>query len=182
MRPEKRLIIKIKELQALLEDRATYFKNEEEEAKQRYSELFAEVDVELEKLGYEHVNPHKSLHSVWSFSKIQGLDTYRERRDHIRNIYEDILFDLQRKLANKKDPKHWKKANEELNDELEPIRTQWLKAKSFIYSNPPDFENSIKESINSIESLLKILLKKPKDTLGQISSVRLSDFLNAVSH
>lgn len=168
MKKEKALILKIQELQGLLEDRATYFKNNEKEATNRYSELYIEVDLELEELGYEHVNLHRSLHSIWSFSKTQGLATYDQRREYIRNLYEDILFDLNRKLAKEPDPKHWNTANEQLEDELEPIRTQWLKAKNYIYTTPPDFENSIKESINSIESLLMILLNRPGDTLGQM--------------
>lgn len=164
----KRLVRQIQELQALLEDRATYFKNDEEEAAQRYKELYLDVDLKLEELGYEHENPHRSLHSIWGYSKTQGLGTYAERRQYIRELYEDIVFDLERRLAKEKEPKNWKKANEAISDELAPVRSQWLKAKNYIYSEPPDLENSIKESINSIESTLKILLDEPKGTLGQL--------------
>jgi len=78
------------------------------------------------------------------------------------------LLDLKRIQRNAPDPKNWKKANEVLKDGLSPIRTQWLKAKNFIYSQKPDFENSIKEAINSIEPTLMILLKQPNGILGNL--------------
>jgi hypothetical protein len=64
-------------------------------------------------------------------------------------------------------PRNWKKANEALSDEG-PVRTQWLKAKNFIYSSAPDYENAIKEAINSIESCLMVLLESPNGTLGKL--------------
>jgi hypothetical protein len=48
------------------------------------------------------------------------------------------------------------------------VTHQWLKAKTYMYSKPPDFENSIKESINSVESALKILTGNSRSTLGQL--------------
>lgn len=164
----KRLIREIHELQDLLEDYATYREEEENEAMARYSELYVDVDLKLNKLGYEHINPHRSLRSIWSFSKTQGLETYMERRKYIRELYEDIVFDIQRTAAGEKEARNWKKADEAIGDGLAPVRAQWLKAKNFIYGAPPDFENSIKESINSVESTLKILLDRPKGTLGQL--------------
>jgi hypothetical protein len=166
--PTKQLIAEIEELQTLLEDRATYQKLNQKVSASRYADLYAHLDVELERLGFEHENPHRQLDAIWSYSKLKGLDTYEERREHIRSLYDDVLFDLRRQAAQAADPAYWKKANDELQDELSPIRNQWLKAKNFIYSSPPDFENSIKESINSVESTLKILLHKPKSTLGQL--------------
>ena len=162
------LIQQIDELQALLEDRATYFRNDEKQAVKRYSDLYLDVDLALKQNGYTHTNPHRDLNSIWSYSKLNGLGKYEERRDYIRKLYSDILFDLGLKFAQVKDSVRWKKANDSLIDSVTPIKTQWLKAKNFIHSNLPDFENSIKESINSIESALKILLSEPKGTLGQL--------------
>ena len=96
------------------------------------------------------------------------MDTWSERRAYVQEIYADILLDLKRIQRNEPDPKNWKKTNDILTDSLSPVRTQWLKAKNFIYSTQPDYENSIKESINAIESTLKILLDKPKLTLGKL--------------
>src|SRR5690606_18114987 len=45
---------------------------------------------------------------------------------------------------------------------------QWLKAKNFLLSNEPDFENCIKEATNSIESTLQILIGQPGETLGKV--------------
>ena len=63
---------------------------------------------------------------------------------------------------------NWKKANEALDDQLTPVRSQWLKAKNFIYAAVPDYENSIKESISAVESCLMVLLNEPNGTLGKI--------------
>ena len=43
-----------------------------------------------------------------------------------------------------------------------------VKPKNFIFTSPPDYENSIKESVNSIESCLMILLNQQKVTLGKL--------------
>jgi len=96
------------------------------------------------------------------------MGTWAERRAYVQEMYADILLDLKRIQRNKPDPQNWKKTNEVLTDTLSPVRTQWLKAKNFIYSTHPDYENSIKESINAIESTLKILLEKPTLTLGKL--------------
>jgi hypothetical protein len=48
------------------------------------------------------------------------------------------------------------------------VRAQWLKAKNFIVAATPDYENSIKEAVNSIESCLMVLLNEPNGTLGKI--------------
>ena len=86
----------------------------------------------------------------------------------MKELYADILLELKRIQRNMPDPRNWKKANETLEDELSPVRTQWLKAKNFIYSPEPDYENSIKEAINSIESTIMILLNEPNGTLGKL--------------
>jgi hypothetical protein len=133
-----------------------------------YRDLYFQTAVELEALGYVNPNPHTSLETFWSYCKLKELNSYATRRSYVRDLYADILLDIERALRRAKDPQHWKQANEELVDALTPIRQQWLKAKNYIYSTPPDFENSIKESINSIESTLKVLTGDSKSTLGQI--------------
>lgn len=133
-----------------------------------YQELYYQLDVGLEDLGYPNPNPHRSLEAFWSFCKLKEMATYASRRAYVRELYADVLLEIERTLRRAKDPRHWKKANQELTDGLASVRRQWLKAKNFIYSTPPDYENSIKESINSIESALKILTGDSKSTLGQL--------------
>ncbi len=86
----------------------------------------------------------------------------------IEELYADILLDLKRVQSHKAASKNWAKANEALEDELTPVRAQWLKAKNFIFAASPDFENSVKESINSVESCLMVLLDEPNATLGKL--------------
>lgn len=133
-----------------------------------YRELFATVQIGLEAAKYMHPNPHKSLEVFWAFCKLHEMKTYASRRAYVEELYADILLDLKRIQAHKPPPKIWLRANDALSDELSPVRTQWLKAKNFIVSAVPDFENSVKESINSIESCLMILLKEPNGTLGKL--------------
>jgi hypothetical protein len=133
-----------------------------------YRELFAEVTLELEDAKYANPNPHKSLELFWSFCKLQKLGTYADRRAYVDQLYSDVLLDLKRIQRHAPSPKNWKKANEALNDDLSPVRSQWLKAKNFIYAAAPDYENSIKESINTVESSLMVLLNEPNGTLGKI--------------
>ncbi len=132
-----------------------------------YKGLYIDLLLNLEQTKYCNPNPFRTLEEFWGFCRLK-MPTYAERRSYVNAIYGDIIIDIERRLRKEKDPIHWEKTNEELTDDLEPIRRQWLKAKSFIYSTPPDFENSIKESINSIESAAKILGKDPRSTLGQI--------------
>ena len=133
-----------------------------------YRDLYPEVTFELEDAKYENPNPHKSLEVFYAFCKLQKMTTYASRRVYVEELYADILFDLKRIQRHVLSSKNWGKANEVLTDKLSPIRAQWLKAKNFIYSTTPDFENSIKESINAIESCLKVLLNNPSETLGKI--------------
>ena len=133
-----------------------------------YKELYATVQVALEESKYAHPNPHRSLEVFWAFCKLQELKTYASRRAYVEELYADILIDLKRIKNHKAVPKNWARANDALGDELSPIRTQWLKAKSFILAATPDYENSVKESINSIESCLMVLLNEPNGTLGKL--------------
>ncbi|MEO8491849.1 hypothetical protein [Pseudomonas sp.] len=133
-----------------------------------YQELNAEVTIDLEVAKYANPNPHKSLEVFLSFCKLQEMSTYASRRAYVQELYADVLLDLKRIQRHAPSSKNWSKANEALADELTPIRAQWLKAKNFIYSATPDFENSIKESISSVESSLMVLLNEPNGTLGKI--------------
>lgn len=129
-----------------------------------YQELYIDLDLLIEEAGYNNPNPYKTIEL---FYKDCG-STWAKRRELVGKIYADLLLDIGRKKRKQKDPRHWEKANNVLRDELFPVRSQWLKAKNFIFQTPPDFENSIKESINSIESCLMILLRQPKGTLGKL--------------
>ena len=129
-----------------------------------YQEVYIDLDLLIEDAGYSNPNPYKTIEQFW---KACG-STWASRRELIGDIYADLLFDIGRKKKKLKEPRNWKNANDALTDKLSPIRSQWLKAKNFIFTSPPDFENSIKESVNSIESCLMILLSQPKDTLGKL--------------
>jgi hypothetical protein len=129
-----------------------------------YQELFIDLDVMIEEAGYNNPNPYKTIELFW---KDCG-STWAQRRELVGMIYADLLFDIGRKKRKQKNPKNWEKANKVLKDELFPVQSQWMKAKNFLIMTPPDYENSIKESINSIESCLMILLKQPKGTLGKL--------------
>jgi len=129
-----------------------------------YQELYIDLDILIEELGYNNPNPYKTIELFW---KDCG-SKYAQRRELVGKLYADLLFDIGRKKRKQKDPRNWGKANKVLKDELFPVRSQWMKAKNFIFITPPDYENSIKESINSIESCLMILLKQPKGTLGKL--------------
>ena len=134
-----------------------------------YKQLYDEVYIDLEESKYANPNPYKSLEVFRAFCKLQEMSTYASRRAYVQEIYSDILLELKRiQQRHVASSKNWKKANEALDDNLSPIRAQWLKAKNFIYAPSPDFENSIKESINSIESCLMVLLEMPNGTLGKI--------------
>jgi len=135
-----------------------------DEQPQRYQEMYIDLDVLIENAGYSNPNRYKTIELFW---KDCG-GTWADRRELISKIYADLLFDIGRKKRKLKEPRNWKSANEVLTDNLSPIRIQWLKAKNFIFTSPPDYENSIKESVNSIESCLMILLNQPKGTLGKL--------------
>jgi len=134
------------------------------EQPQQYQEAYIDLDIQLENADYSNPNPYKTIEQFW---KDCG-GSWAERRELIGNIYADILFDIGRRKRKQKDPRNWKSANEALTDNLLPVRTQWLKAKHFILASPPDYENAIKESVNSIESCLMILLNQPNGSLGKL--------------
>ena len=138
------------------------------EQPRQYRDLYAEVTLELEDAKYANPNPHGSLEVFWAFCKLQQLSTYSARRAYVEGLYADVLLDLKRIQRHAPSSKSWKKANDALADELAPVRSQWLKAKNFIYAASPDYENSVKESINSVESCLMVLLSEPSGTLGKI--------------
>jgi hypothetical protein len=156
----------IQELQALMIAFATDGRTTDQPP--AYRELYATVQIALENAKYSHPNPHKSLEIFYAFCKLQGMKTYASRRAYVEELYADILLDLKRVQAHKPASRNWTRANDALSDELTPVRTQWLKARNFIASGAPDYENSIKESINSVESCLMILLNEPNSTLGKL--------------
>jgi hypothetical protein len=157
---------KIMQLQALMIAYATDGRTPDQP--RLYRDQYAEVSIELENTKYANPNPHKSLEVFYAFCKLQEMKTYASRRVYVEELYADVLLDLKRIQLHAPSSKNWKKANEALSDGLTPIRAQWLKAKNFIYSATPDFENSIKESINAVESCLMVLLEQPNGTLGKL--------------
>ena len=160
------LIEKITLLQSLMIAFATDGRSEEQPM--QYKELYIDVALMLEEGQCPNPNPHSTLEIFFGFYKLKQMKTYAERRLYIDTMYADIFLDLNRAKRQVNDSKLWKKANGELKDILSPVRTQWLKAKNFIVGTTPDYENSIKESINSVESCLKILLNKENGTLGKL--------------
>lgn len=157
---------KIFDLQAIMAAYATDGRTSEQP--RAYRDLYAEVTIELEEAKYANPNPHKSLEVFYSHCKLKDMKTYASRRAYVEDLYADVLLDLKRQQRHGATPRNWKKANDALEDELSPVRKQWLKAKNFIFGAPPDYENSIKESINAVESCLMVLLKQPNGTLGKI--------------
>jgi len=131
----------------------------------RYKETYIDLDILIENAGYSNPNPHKTIELFW---KDCCGSNWAGRREFVGKIYADLLFDIGRKKRKQKEPRNWEDANNALTDELASVRMQWLKAKNFIFSSPPDFENSIKESVNAIESTLMILLNQPNGTLGKL--------------
>lgn len=156
----------IQQLQALMIAYVTDGRRPDQEPE--YRDLFATVHLALEASKYAQPNPHRSLEVFWAYCKLQELKTYAERRAYVHELYADILLDLKRIQADKPTSKTWAKANDALEDELTPVRAQWLKARNFISAAPPDFENAVKEAINSIESCLMVLLDEPGGTLGKL--------------
>lgn len=157
---------KLMELQALMIAYATDGRTSDQP--RAYRDQYAEVTFELEDAKYANPNPHKSLEVFYVFCKQHDMSTYASRRAYVEELYADVLLDLKRIQRHAPSTKNWGKANDALADELSPIRAQWLKAKNFIYSATPDFENSIKESISAVESCLMVLLNEPNGTLGKI--------------
>lgn len=133
-----------------------------------YAEQYADVTNELADAQYPNPNRHLTLETFLAYLKLKDLGTYAERRIFTKEIYKDVLNDLQSIQRHEGTSQNWARANAVLEDELIPIRAQWFKAKSFIYAPTPDLENSIKESISAVESTLKVLLNKPSGTLGSI--------------
>lgn len=160
----KKTINNIERLQGLMVAFVTNGRDDNQP--KEYKKLFIETLINLEELGYQNPNQFRTLEEFWGFCKLK-FTTYAERRAYVNEIYTDIIIDIERKIHQIPEPKQWKKTNDELTDNLLPIKRQWLKAKNFLLAKEPDYENSIKEATNSIESALQILLSKPGETLGK---------------
>ena len=93
-----------------------------------YQELYIDLDILIEELGYNNPNPYKTIELFW---KDCG-STWAQRRELVGKLYACHLFDIGRKKKEQKDPRNWEKGNKVLKDELFPFRTQWMKAKNFI--------------------------------------------------
>jgi len=162
----KQLKAKVDSIQGLMIAYVTDGRTEAQPSE--YQQRYFQLDADLRQLGYPNPNPHRSLEAFWSYCKAQELSTYASRRTYVRELYADVLPEIERALRARQDPRLWKKTREELTDELTPIREQWAKARDYIHSSPADYHNSIKESINSVESAAKILAGEPRATLGKL--------------
>jgi hypothetical protein len=131
-----------------------------------YHVAYVDLAIQIEEAGYANPNPYKTNEAFWQ----DCGGTWAERRRLVSEIYGGLLFDILRRLRKQRVPRNWQSTDEALTDALAPVRVQWLKAKNFISATPPDYENSIKESVNSIESCLKILLDKRNGTLGKLAA------------
>lgn len=161
----KETLKNIKTLQGLMIAYVTNERNDKQP--NEYTELYLDTLVGLKRLHHENPNPYRTLEEFWVFCK-SCYEKYAERIAYVNEIYGDVIIDLKLKLKQAPKLKEWEKANQELTDELEPIRKQWKKAKNFLLVPEPDYENCIKEATNSIESALQILLQQPGGALGKI--------------
>jgi len=160
---------KIREIQELMIAYATNGRTDGQPSE--YQELYIDLALYLEQRGFSNPNPHKTIESFWS----ECGETWADRRRLVQGLYEDVLFELGMQKRTSPPPRNWQLANGMLTDKLDPVRRQWLKAKNLLQAVSPDFENSIKESIGSVESCLKILLDRPNETLGQLAKDRRLD-------
>lgn len=55
-----------------------------------------------------------------------------------------------------------------IDDKYSEVRIHISKALEFYSKRPPDFQNSIKESISAVEALARIILNNPNATLGHL--------------
>lgn len=168
MTPEaaRKLGRQVLELQTLMIAYATNGRTTDQPA--QYREVFTEVSIELQDAKLANPNPHKSLELFFAACRAKKLASWADRRAYVDELYADLLIELKRAERNEPPPKSWAKANAVLDDELTPVRLQWLKARNFISNAQPDFENSLKESISAVESTLKILLGQPSSTMGKL--------------
>jgi hypothetical protein len=132
-----------------------------------YKICYSEIWGILKELKWENSNPHKCLESFELYCS-KNFNSDLEKTVYIEGLYADILLEIDYLQRRANPSKHWKQTHDLLKDELEPVDRQWQKAKDFIYAANPDYENAIKEAINSIESCLKILLNEPIKTLGYL--------------
>lgn len=133
-----------------------------------YHDLYLDADALIDKYGLDNPNPHTALDSFWEFCKSEGLATYSSRRAYVENLFSDITLLLGKKRREAKDPRFWKRVEGGIQDELSPVRSQWKKARNYLLSENPDFENAAKEAINSLESAVKIYARDDVSTLGQL--------------
>lgn len=158
---------KVDDVQELMIDYVTDGRNNSQP--KEYRELYYILEDELEEAGYSNPNPHSSLEELWSYCKATGeLDTYASRRTYVRDLYSEVIREIQQARKQTRVPRNWHMAEAVLIDEFMPIRYQWSKAKRFLEVQPPDYENAIKEAVNSIESALKIITGNTNATMGQL--------------
>ena len=79
------------------------------------------------------------------------MGKYAERRVYINDLYSDVLLDLERHAQGEEDPAYWQQANDALQDVASPhVRTQWLKAKNYIYTSPPDLAVELDQRVDQL--------------------------------
>lgn len=133
----KELVGKIEGTQALMIAYVTGERASTQPAE--YQELYYQLDVDLEELGYANPNQHKSLEAFWSFCKLKELDTYASRRTYVREIYADVLLDIERAL--RKDSGNWQQGSQkaEANEIIRPSSATY-QPPGKIVETPSDIE------------------------------------------
>jgi hypothetical protein len=121
--------LKILDLQSIIIAYVADARTDEQPA--LYKDLYTDIYIELESAKFPNPNSHKSFESFLGHCKLKELKTYASRRMYVQELYADVLFELKKIQKHEAASKNWKRANNVLEGELSPIRTQWLKAKNF---------------------------------------------------
>ncbi|EKP05452.1 hypothetical protein LEP1GSC018_1504 [Leptospira kirschneri str. 2008720114] len=70
--------------------------------------------------------------------------------------------------------------NEALGTPFGTVNTHVSTSLSLLYSNSPDYRNSIKESISAVEAIVKIITKSPNGTLGDLLKILERNFTQCI--
>ena len=134
----------------------------------QYKIIYLEINKSLKRMGLVNPNPFESIQTFKGKAKNGKFPTYQQRKELVHELYLELEERLNKELQSPETIEKWEKAESMLIDEYSSIKTQWDKAKSFIFNSKSFCENSIKESINSIETLVKIKTKEENGTLGEL--------------
>ncbi|MEJ5311415.1 MAG: hypothetical protein WHX52_16765 [Anaerolineae bacterium] len=142
----KGLVSKIEGIQALMIAYVTNGRTDTQPAE--YQELYYQLDVDFVELGCTNPNQHKSLEAFWSFCKLKEMNDYASRRTYVRELYADILLDIERALRQAKG------SGNHLQIKLGSNVNESVKLSSVAYKA----NGEIVEAPDNIEKLLSILI------------------------